>query len=194
MIISLTKTHDIPALVLQAGGTLARRTEEMSEAECESWASNVVRDIFGVKTQAPSSVERTQWSRDQFSLGSYAYVAVGSKPDDIAALAEPLSDRLYFAGEATYRYHWTGAHGAFASGIREAARILDDPAVLVPRVHGEPPLARHDDAGDASLQCVCLSRWVSTRSRRAWRCSRTGTFSPRSRPTSCACWRRCSSR
>ena len=61
------------------------------------------------------------------------YVAVGSSPQDIAALADPVADTLYFAGEATYRYHWAGAHGAFASGVREAARILDDPAVLIPR-------------------------------------------------------------
>jgi monoamine oxidase len=137
MVISLAKTHDIPALVLQAGGALARRIEEMPMAECESWARGVVRDIFGERTPAPRSVERTQWSRDPFSRGSYAYVAVGSSPNDIATLAEPVADRLYFAGEATYRYHWAGAHGAFASGIREAARILDDPAVLVPRAFTE---------------------------------------------------------
>ena len=137
MIISLTKTHDIPALVLQAGGTLARRIEEMPAAECEAWAQSVVRDIFGDAAPAPRSVERTQWSREPFSRGSYAYVATGSTPDDFAALAEPLGDRLYFAGEATYRYHWAGAHGAYASGVREAARLLDDPAVLLPRAFTE---------------------------------------------------------
>jgi monoamine oxidase len=137
MVISLTKTHDIPALVLQAGGTLARRIEEMTMAECEAWALNVVRDIFGDETPAPRSIDRTQWSRDPLSRGSYSYVAVGSTPNDIATLAEPVDDKLYFAGEATYRYHWAGAHGAVASGIREAARILDDPAVLVPRAFTE---------------------------------------------------------
>ena len=137
MVISLTKTHDVPALVLQAGGGLARRIEAMSTADCESWAREVVRDVFGDAAPAPRSVERTQWSRESFSLGSYSYVAVGSTPNDIAALAEPIDDKVYFAGEATYRYHWAGAHGAFASGIREAARILDDPAVLIPRAFTE---------------------------------------------------------
>jgi monoamine oxidase len=137
MVISLTKTHDVAALVLQVGGSLARRIEDMPMAECESWAREVLRDIFGSETPAPQSVERTQWGRDPFSSGSYTYVAVGSTPNDIATLAEPVNDRLYFAGEATYRYHWAGAHGAFASGIREAARILDDPAVLVPRAFTE---------------------------------------------------------
>jgi monoamine oxidase len=137
MVVSLAKTHDIPALVLQAGGTLARRIEEMTMAECESWALKVVRDIFGDAASAPESVERTQWSLDPLSRGSYTYVAVGSTPDDIRTLAEPVADKLYFAGEATYRYHWAGAHGALASGIREAARILDDSAVLIPRAFTE---------------------------------------------------------
>jgi monoamine oxidase len=137
MVISLAKTHDIPALVLQAGGALARRIEEMSAEDCRVWASSVVRDIFGDSAPPPRSVERTQWGRDPFSRGSYSYIAVGSRPEDIAALAEPLDGTLYFAGEATYRYHWAGAHGAYASGVREAARILDDPAVLVPRAFTE---------------------------------------------------------
>jgi predicted NAD/FAD-dependent oxidoreductase len=137
MVISLTKTHDIAALVMQVGGSLARRIEEMTTAECQSWALNVVRDVFGDATPAPRSVDRTQWSHDPLSRGSYTYVAVGSTPDDIATLAEPVDDKLYFAGEATYRYHWAGAHGALASGIREAARILDDPAVLIPRAFTE---------------------------------------------------------
>jgi monoamine oxidase len=136
MVISLSKTHDIPALVLQAGGALARRIEEMGQTELEAWSMNVVHDLFG-KAPKPKKIERTQWSRDPFSLGSYSYVAVGSTPKDIAALADPLENRLYFAGEATYRYHWAGAHGAYASGIREAARILDNPAVLVPRAFTE---------------------------------------------------------
>ena len=137
MVISLAKTHDIPALVLQVGGTLARRVEEMPIDECESWALNVVRDIFGDAATKPQSIERTQWSLDPLARGSYTYVALGSTPDDIGALAEPVADRLFFAGEATYRYHWAGAHGALASGIREAARILDDPAVLIPRAFTE---------------------------------------------------------
>ena len=133
MVVNLAKTHDVAALVLLAGGSLARRIETMPMAECESWALSVVRDVFGDSAPRPKSVERTQWNIDPFSRGSYMYVAVGSSPQDIAALADPVADTLYFAGEATYRYHWAGAHGAFASGVREAARILDDPAVLIPR-------------------------------------------------------------
>ena len=50
-------------------------------------------------------------------------MAVGATPADIDALAEPIDDRLFFAGEATYRHHWATTHGAYVSGLREAARI-----------------------------------------------------------------------
>src|SRR2546423_8118645 len=54
MVISLSKTHDIPALVLQAGGSLACRIENMTPPECEAWALEVVRDVFGSGTPAPT--------------------------------------------------------------------------------------------------------------------------------------------
>jgi len=45
-------------------------------------------------------------------------------------LARPLVDedgtpRLYFAGEHTNRMYPSTVHGAFLSGVREAARIAD---------------------------------------------------------------------
>jgi len=40
-------------------------------------------------------------------------------------LAEPLSGRLYFAGEATSNGHWGTVHGAIASGLRAAREILE---------------------------------------------------------------------
>jgi CRP-like cAMP-binding protein len=78
-------------------------------------------------------MERTQWDRDPFARGSYSFVAVGATPADIEALADPVEGRLFFAGEATYRHHWAGAHGAYASGVREAARLLEDPSILPAR-------------------------------------------------------------
>jgi CRP-like cAMP-binding protein len=98
------------------------------------WATRVIADMFGDAAPKPHKVEHTRWGKDSFTRGSYSYVAVGSTPADIETLAEPVGGRLFFAGEATYRYHWAGAHGAYASGLREAARLLVDPSVL-PRRH-----------------------------------------------------------
>ena len=134
MAINLWKTHRIPALVLITGGSLARQLERCSEAETAGWGERVVHDMFGSAAPKAIAVARTRWDVDPFARGSYAYIPVGATPADIDGLAAPVGGRLFFAGEATYRHHWAGAHGAYASGLREAARLLADPSIL-PRRH-----------------------------------------------------------
>ena len=137
LVINLWKTQQTPALVLMTGGGLSREIEQWNEARLEGWATEVLRDLFGAAASRPTRLERTAWGHDPFSRGSYSYVAVGSTPNDIETLAEPVDGRLFFAGEATYRHHWGGAHGAYASGLREAARLTRDPTVLPTRVFTE---------------------------------------------------------
>jgi lysine-specific histone demethylase 1B len=70
---------------------------------------------------------------------SYSFVKLGSSGADYDEMAEPASDRLFFAGEATNRYRGLFEHlvilyvfrhypqtvtGAYLSGVREAARIF----------------------------------------------------------------------
>jgi len=133
MVVSLWKTHRIPALVLITGGDLARKVEAWSDREVEEWSLCVLREMFGKAVTKPKRVQRTAWHADPFARGAYSYVAVGALPSHIDTLAFPVEGRLFFAGEATYRHHWAGAHGAYASGLREAARLLNDPRVLPPR-------------------------------------------------------------
>ncbi len=65
------------------------------------------------------------WQADSFARGAYSYVKVGGESAP-RALAEPLEETLFFAGEATdyTGYHGT-VHGAIASGRRAAGEILD---------------------------------------------------------------------
>jgi monoamine oxidase len=137
MLINLWKTHRVPALVVLAGGSLGRKLESDPIEATEAWAMRAVRNVFGADAPDPASVQRTNWHVDPFARGAYSYVAVGSTPADINVLAAPVDDRVFFAGEATYRHHWAGAHGAVASGYREAARILGDPSVLPQRAFAE---------------------------------------------------------
>jgi lysine-specific histone demethylase 1 len=67
----------------------------------------------------------TRWGQDPYSLGSYSHKAVGSSPEDIKALAEPVGDRVYFAGEATSVEHPATVHGAYMSG-QAAAEAIDE--------------------------------------------------------------------
>lgn len=64
------------------------------------------------------------WQNDPFSRGAYSYAAVGGI-DAARALAEPIANTLYFAGEATNSDGYNGTvHGAIATGLRAAKEVL----------------------------------------------------------------------
>jgi monoamine oxidase len=66
---------------------------------------------------------RTAWADDRWARGAYSYLPVGSDPAMRRALAEPLVDRVFFAGEATATDHPATVHGALRSGMRTAEEV-----------------------------------------------------------------------
>jgi len=73
----------------------------------------------------PAAMLRTSWSTDPLAFGSYSYMAVGADPKMRKALAAPLANRVFFAGEATASDYPATVHGAQSSGVRVAQEILD---------------------------------------------------------------------
>jgi lysine-specific histone demethylase 1 len=55
--------------------------------------------------QQPVAAHTTRWASEEFSRGSYSFVAVGCSGDDYDALALPVARRLLFAGEHTCKEH-----------------------------------------------------------------------------------------
>ena len=131
--VNVWSSHGLPGLVILAGGQLGRDIESWPEEQAHEWGLSKLRACFGEGVPAPRAKHRTSWSIDEFSQGSYTYVAVGSTPADIEALAEPVAGALFFAGEATNRDHWATVHGAYESGLRQAARIAADPTIVPPK-------------------------------------------------------------
>ncbi|MRH92831.1 NAD(P)-binding protein [Nocardia sp. SYP-A9097] len=132
VVINMWKSHGKPILVLLLGASLGRVMESWPDEQVRDYATTVVSDIFGAETPAPQRVSRTSWSSDPYAHGSYACIGVNASPRDLDTLAEPVEDRLYFAGEATNSYHWGCVHSAYESGLREAARIAGDPSLYAP--------------------------------------------------------------
>ncbi|MFJ8961603.1 FAD-dependent oxidoreductase [Lentzea sp. NPDC102401] len=137
VVISMWKSHGKPILVMLLGASLGREMETWPSEEVSAYATDVVQDLFGVDAPAPVSVSRTTWSSDPYALGSYTCIGVGSSSQDIATLAEPVGDRLFFAGEGTNPYHWGCVHSAYESGLREAARISGDADLYTPPSAGK---------------------------------------------------------
>lgn len=132
VVVNMWKSHGKPILVMLLGAALGRELETWSDGEVADYAATVVRDMFGPDVPAPDEISRTAWSADPFARGSYTCIGVGASPEDIVALAEPVGDRLFFAGEATNSYHWGCVHSAYESGLREAARISGDATLHSP--------------------------------------------------------------
>lgn len=74
---------------------------------------------------------RTNWSRDPYSFGSYSYIAKGARRKDHVALARPVADRLYFAGEATHPTYNSTVHAAYETGLSAADAVAKTQARTV---------------------------------------------------------------
>ncbi len=84
--------------------------------------------MFGLSLDAIQAeclgVQDHDWSRDPFSAGAYSFALSGGA-GAFAALARPIGDTLFFAGEASESHgHHATVHGALASGERAAAEML----------------------------------------------------------------------
>ncbi|XP_076952292.1 protein FLOWERING LOCUS D-like [Bidens hawaiensis] len=116
-----------PVLMALVAGEAAHNFERMPPTDAVTRVLQILRGIYepqGIEVPEPIQTVCTRWGSDPFTLGSYSNVAVGSSGDDYDILAESVGDgRLFFAGEATTRRYPATMHGAFLSGLREAANI-----------------------------------------------------------------------
>lgn len=158
LVVNMWVTHRLPCLVFVTGGELGEALERWSAAKAAQWGHDALRRMFG-RAPRPVRVMRTAWMADPFARGAYSHVPVGATPADFDALAAPVGKRLLFAGEATCRQHWGCVHGAYVSGLREAARLLDDSSLL-------PPLRITEDRRWRDMM-MRAARFFQTRARAA---------------------------
>ncbi|MBF2028476.1 MAG: FAD-dependent oxidoreductase [Oscillatoriales cyanobacterium C42_A2020_001] len=112
-----------PILVGFNAGSYGRNIETWTDSETVAAAMQVLRRVYGAAVPDPLKTLVTRWTADPFAQGAYSFIAKGASPKDIEALAKPVGDRLFFAGEATSRKYAATVHGALLSGWREADRI-----------------------------------------------------------------------
>ena len=117
----------MPLLIAWAGGPKAARLSGAAARDIVRQAVRSLESIFGTHTGIEEQLAATwvhDWQQDPFARGAYSYVAVGGHGAR-RALAEPLRDTLFFAGEAA---DYEGEHGTVAgalqSGTRAAREVL----------------------------------------------------------------------
>jgi monoamine oxidase len=112
-----------PLLTAWAGGPKAARLTGGSEKFLLARALQSVRSVFP-DAPDPAAFFAQDWQQDPFARGGYSYVRVGGEGAR-EALAAPIADTLYFAGEATDRVEAGTVAGALRSGARAAREILN---------------------------------------------------------------------
>lgn len=109
--------------VVLFGGRHAVGLEQEGPAALCAFALDGVADIFGNDIRRHlTRAFPTAWSTDRWTFGSWSCAAPG-QAHQRTALAQPVDDRLFFAGEATSIGGQGTCHGAFATGVRAAQEI-----------------------------------------------------------------------
>ena len=111
------------------GGALARDVEALAPEAAAAFAIDELAGIFGNDLRRHLRLRaRSVWAANPWTRGSYSYARPGHA-DARAVLAEPVGNRLFFAGEACAPAKFSTAHGAYETGAAAAAAI----AVALPR-------------------------------------------------------------
>ncbi|XP_009606244.1 protein FLOWERINGUS D [Nicotiana tomentosiformis] len=130
-----------PLLLALVAGEAAHKFEIMPPTDAVTKVLHILRGIYepqGIEVPEPIQTVCTRWGSDPFSFGSYSNVAVGASGDDYDILAETVGEgRLFFAGEATTRRYPATMHGAFLTGLREAANMAHHASVRTSRLKVE---------------------------------------------------------
>ena len=124
--VNVKKFHPtVNALMTFAYADYARQTEAMSDAQIIDEIMVHLKDIYGNGIPYPTHMLRTKWQSNENSFGSYAYTAMDTEMRHFEDIAEEVNDKLFFGGEHTEVDYFSTVHGAYLSGLREAAKIID---------------------------------------------------------------------
>ncbi|MGE5162644.1 MAG: flavin monoamine oxidase family protein [Sphingobacteriales bacterium] len=113
-----------PQIEVYFGGRLAGDLETRGDSAFFDFAVTELTGLLGsefAKRVKPIRIHR--WGADPFARGSYSYALPGTA-DCRAALAAPVDDRLFFAGEACSHGDFSTAHGGWVTGVAAAEQVL----------------------------------------------------------------------
>ncbi|KEQ86158.1 hypothetical protein M438DRAFT_270350, partial [Aureobasidium pullulans EXF-150] len=119
------KNSGRPVLSALMSGRAAHEVETTDNDTLLQEALDKLRRTFGAENvPTPVEVIVTRWKKDPFARGTYSFVGPATSPLDYDIMAAPVGN-LHFAGEATCGTHPATVHGAYLSGLRAAADVVD---------------------------------------------------------------------
>jgi len=119
------KTSGKPTLIALMAGDAAHYAEATSDNQLIQEVTDRLDKMFAPNdVPLPTEAIVTRWSKDPFARGSYSYVGPQTQAGDYDVMARPHGP-LHFAGEATCGTHPATVHGAYLSGLRVAAEVVE---------------------------------------------------------------------
>ena len=113
-----------PLIEAYFGGALAAALEAEGEAAFFDFAVGELTGLFGADfSRRVAPVGLHCWGVDPLARGSYSYALPG-KADCRSALAAPVDERVFFAGEACSSTDYSTAHGAYLTGVAAADQAI----------------------------------------------------------------------
>jgi monoamine oxidase len=118
------RPHGWPIIAGYFGGRFAAELEAAGPGAMADFAIGELAALFGGAIRARlTPLASSAWISDPWARGSYSSALPGCA-DARAVLAEPVDDRLFFAGEACSIDDFGTAHGAFITGRAAAEQAL----------------------------------------------------------------------
>jgi hypothetical protein len=112
-------------------GRFGRELSDAGAPAMVAFVSDILVEHFGAEAKKyVGRSEAVRWSREPWVLGGTSAAAPGSGANR-RLLAEPVNERIFFAGEALHESWWGTVAGAWVSGERAATaalRVFDRPA------------------------------------------------------------------
>jgi monoamine oxidase len=109
---------------VDVGGSFGRDLAAKGEAAMTAFALDWLGNLYG--TDLKKVVKRThatRWNEQPWAMGAFSAASPGGQLSR-RALMDPLSNRLWFAGEAVHESLWGTVGGAWESGERAADSVI----------------------------------------------------------------------
>jgi monoamine oxidase len=120
----VANVHGTTLCTVEIGGKFGADLTAAGEPAMLAFALDWLTGLYGSDLRkAVRKTGATRWNYDPWTLGAASAAAPGGQWAR-AALAEPVRDRIFFAGEATHETLWGTVGGAWASGERAADAVL----------------------------------------------------------------------
>jgi monoamine oxidase len=114
----------MPVVEAFFGGDVAGRLTAEGPGALTAFAVDELVAVFGSDLRARlAPAAESSWSVDPLIRGAYSHARVGHAGAR-AVLAEPVDDRLFFAGEACSPHAFSTAHGAYETGVAAAEAAI----------------------------------------------------------------------